>query len=170
VSLTLGMMCPMNHQARPAGADTKAERIYEEALLGRERQDGRLESLRGRAALLFTAAAIALTIFVGNTPSGWWAALTGVAFAGLLFCVTKVVQLREWHDIPNLYELVDFYLDDENAPDERTLCRDLTLVHADLWERNELALRSVKKWFSASVWGVGLLVALLVIARLGASS
>ena len=143
--------------------DPRAALIYAEAVRALEQQSGVVESVRGRAGTLLSAASIATAFLAGlaikeNEGLALWSGLATVTFVGILaLCIMILWPRREWKFSSSARVLARSYL-----TDDVTLAlaqKDLALWSERWYDANAKKLRWLFAWFEIACALLGLEIA-----------
>jgi hypothetical protein len=149
-------------------ADQLYEVAYDEAVRALSEQQGVIESLRGRAGLLFSAAAVT-TSFLGAQAlrggdlnfASWLALLCFVAVA-----VASLAALwpRRWELTANPRDLIEGYIESPAAVPIEVLHRDLALYMHHGYLDNRRGLNQLAAWLQIASGLLALEVVLWIVA------
>lgn len=124
---------------------------YREAVRALSQQENAIESFRGRAGLLFSAAAIVTSFFgaqalsAGGANVATWAALA--AFFGLSIASLAILWPREWEFSADARYLISNYIETDEPLSPSAIQRDLALHLADSYQTNRVALGRLYLYF-----------------------
>ncbi len=139
---------------------------FEEAKRAIVQQQESLDSLQTRAAVLFTAAAVSLSLFgVAGSDKLAVRVITGMLFGVVAFLTISLMAPRTWtfsNDVTQLIRKVD--ADPELSAD--VVFRNLALFMQKHWNKNQDQLNEMMGRYRVGCW---LLLTLVLVGALGAS-
>jgi hypothetical protein len=135
------------------GTDTRLEIVMDEALRALDHQHTSLESLRGRATLLTTAAALVASFFgspmIGGGDLRWTSVVAVVSLIGVLACTLIICgPWWKWHFRSSAGALLGA-TDAGHSVD--SMRRHLSKSFEDWHDRNEARIRVLQWWFIAGL-------------------
>ncbi len=151
--------------------DPRLALVYDEAARTLEQQQAVVESIRVRAGILLSAAAVATSFLAGvalderRGLTGWsaWGATGSFLVVGGL-CLAILWPRRRWTFRPNAKKLIRDYIDAEDIPATLTeMQRDLA-IHMENWATtNSWKMRWLFYYFQAACLLLGVEVLLWIV-------
>lgn len=141
---------------------------YDEAVRALSEQQGVIDSLRTRAGLLLSAAAITTSFLGAQALSGGdsnlaaWLALIG--FAGVAAISLAILWPRRWEFTANPRDVIQTYIEAENPVLLEELHRDLSLHMHNSYVENRAGLEQLAIFFQIASGTLTIEVILWIIA------
>lgn len=135
-------------------ADALYEVAYDEAVRALSEQQTAIESVRARAGLLLSAAAVT-TSFLGAQAlqggrSGFCSWLALLCFAAVTATSLAILWPRGWEFAANPRDVVGRFIESSEGIRFEDLYRDLSLRMYDSYRENHLGLKSLALYFQAA--------------------
>lgn len=149
-------------------ADLLYKVAYDEAVRALGEQRAAIESLRARAGLLLSAAAVttsflgAQTLQGGGTSFVSWLALAG--FGGVAAASLAILWPRRWEGAADPYDVIGIYIESTEPTPIAGLHRDLSVHMRSSYLKNHSGLRKLVVFFQIATLSLVIEVMLWFIA------